>query len=413
MNRVAMYLLAIQASTLLVPTDAVCETECEAADRDSSDDFTIVYSGRCKPSAFHDKITNENTHACLVCLYNSARGASVSEIDDVVQTLCEEGYAADVFPFSEISRKGQQFDNEHYAGGGEWNYEIETASGEDRLQYDASRVNDVYYYEAQKKVIEFPVDSLQSLNPFNPDTVINDIQDLDGCDLNSAFCCFAQDRQAGDNNGNCATPYEYNCVDKDPADNANICYVDHSRSSGANHVDSGFSIYGDPVTGKENIEGPIHCHGFAWGDDPLHTDNVYKGNLLFYVSMYDHLTQRGYARNIPGAPMCACAENMAVVTRADCTQISASEDTILKWYADPPALVAVPRINDLNFNACTGLNANNNLYERVRKLRSDGYVTEQVEEANEMVLVGSENGKCNEAIEDFLGTKNISRITSS
>merc|ERR1711862_335283 len=49
----------------------------------------------------------------------------------------------------------------------------------------------------------------------------------------------------------------------------------------------------------------------------------YKGNLLFYVSMYDHMTQRGYVRNIPGAPMCACAENMPVVTRSDCTEIEA------------------------------------------------------------------------------------------
>merc|ERR1711862_886952 len=48
--------------------------------------------------------------------------------------------------------------------------------------------------------------------------------------------------------------------------------------------------------------------GLVWGDDPLQADNVYKGNLLFYVPMYDHMTQRGYVRNIPGAPMCACAE---------------------------------------------------------------------------------------------------------
>ena len=123
--------------------------------------------------------------------------------------------------------------------------------------------------------------------------------------------CWPKDRQANDNNGNCATPYEYNCVDKDPADNANICYIDHERSSKASHVDSGFSIFGDLVTKKENIEGPVHCHGFAWSDDPLHADSVFKGNLLFYVSMYDHMTQRGYVRNIPGSPMCACSENVS------------------------------------------------------------------------------------------------------
>ena len=95
------------------------------------------------------------------------------------------------------------------------------------------------------------------------------------------------------------------------ADNANICYIDHARSSDANHVQDGFTIYGDLKSGNEAIEGSIHCHGWTWGEDPLHPDNIYKGNLKFFVSMYDHLTQRGYARNIPGSPMCDCAENVS------------------------------------------------------------------------------------------------------
>lgn len=343
----------------------------------------------------------------MKCLYDTSRGTTTTVIDDVVQDLCIDAYAADVFPYSEISRKGAQFDNEHYAGGGEWNYEIETATGEDRLRKDASRVNDVYYYEAQRKVIEFPESTIESFNPFNTDTVINGIQDLDGCDLNAAYCCFAQDRQAGDNNGNCATPYEYNCVDKDPADNANICYIDHERSSKASHVESGFSIFGDLKTNKENIEGPVHCHGFAWSDDPLHTDSVFKGNLLFYVSMYDHMTQRGYVRNIPGSPMCACAENMAVVTRADCTQIASSERTTFRWSAAEQSLVAEAYVVDLNFNACQGANANNNLFERLKRLKNEGHVTQQVLDANNEILVGSAAGQCNAAITTFLGTKGI------
>ena len=185
----------------------------------------------------------------------------------------------------------------------EWNYEIETASGQDRLKKDAARVDDVFYYEAQRMVIA-------SGDPDDPSRP--DFDNLDSCQNNAAFCCFAQDRQAGDNNGNCNTPYENNCIDKNPADNANICYIDHARSSDANHVSDGFTIYGDLKSGNEAIEGSIHCHGWTWGEDPLHSDNIYKGNLKFFVSMYDHLTQRGYARNIPGSPMCDCAENVSV-----------------------------------------------------------------------------------------------------
>lgn len=409
MNNKALILMAVQASYILSPVAAVCEAECTAAGKDSTADFTITYDGRCTPSTLVSKL-DANKEGCVTCLYN-AQHSTTLDINGVARALCEDGYASDVFPYSDITRKGAQFDNEHYAGGGEWNYEIETASGEDELQVDASRVNDVYYYEAQRKVIGFPED----IESFNPHTGLDikgtttPMVDLDGCDVNAAYCCFAQDRQAGDNNGNCATPYEYNCVDKDPADNTNICYIDHERSSKSSHVGGGFSIFGDLQTGKENIEGSVHCHGFAWGEDPLHIDNVFKGNLLFYVSMYDHLTQRGYARNIPGSPMCACAENMAVVTRADCTQIASTEKVYLKWTASTSSIVADIDVRDINFNACQGLNANNNLEERVKRLESEGKVSAEKLDAVQYQLVGSGAGQCNAAIETFLGTKGINR----
>ena len=441
-NNHALTLLAtaITFSGLLTSAQAACETEC-TGQQDTAADFTINFDGRCNPTNFANKVTTIND-ACLMCLYEASTGTAATDAAAALTSLCLDAYAAQTVPFSETTNKGAKFDNEHYAGGGEWNYEVQTASGEDSLEVDAARVDDVYYYQAQRKVISFPTDYIESFNPHTPDNVINGIQDLDGCDLNAAFCCFAQDRQAGDNNGNCAKPYEYNCIDKDPADNTNICYIDHTRSSKSNHMSAGYSIFGDAQTNKENVEGSVHCkqgaysllllvhlddinlhscfpctgHGFAWGEDPLHTDNVYKGNLLFYVSQYDHLTQRGYARNIPGSPMCACAENMAVVTRADCTQIAADEDTSLTWSATDGTLTAAVKINDLNFNACTGTPNNNNLRDRVREL-NEGIPTQhgatlstQKKDAVETILVGSEAGNCIAAIESFLAEKNITKV---
>lgn len=322
-NKAVNILLAatLFSSVAITTIQAICETACPPT-RDPSADFTISYNGRCTPTDFNAAITNTDDHSCLLCLYNSLNPTNAaSSIDDAIKPLCIQGYKDQEYPFSDITRMGSEFDNEHYNGGGKWNYEIERATGEDELQSDAARINNVYYYQAQKKVITFPADPVnhpeENIVSFNPHTepprnIINTIDDLDGCDLNAAFCCFAQDRQAGDNNGNCATPYEYNCIDKNPSDNTNICYIDHERSSKSNHVHAGFSIFGDLVNNKENIEGSVHCHGFAWGDDELQVDNVFKGNLLTYVSMYDHMTQRGYVRNIPGSPMCACAENVSV-----------------------------------------------------------------------------------------------------
>lgn len=424
-------IFAIVQSSLVSHALGNCATECANFPSEG-----VKYNGRCTVDKATAELGAENL-ACLVCKYNLDSNEN-KDAEGVLRTLCLDAYKANEFAFSKISKRGNQFDNEHYAGGGEWNYEVETATGEDSLEEDAARVDEVYYYEAQKKVIEFP-SYLDSINPYtnkvengpfsdtkdsnNGHGIYSDstdaraegaedrfFPDLDGCDANAIFCCFAQDRQAGDNNGNCATPYEYNCVDKDPADNANICYVDHQRSTKVNHVRDGFSIFGDLKTGSENIEGPVHCHGLVWGDDPLQADNVYKGNLLFYVSMYDHMTQRGYVRNIPGAPMCSCAENMPVVTRSDCTQIAASEATTFTYDADEGAAASV-YIKDLNFNACQGVDANNNLEERARQLVKDNKLSSEKRAALQQVLVGSGAGKCNAAIEKFLGEKGIQRTS--
>lgn len=175
------------------------------------------------------------------------------------------------------------------------------------------------------------------------------------------MCCWVQDRyDDGNNNGNCdANDPETNCKDADPADNTDICGVDLSLAPGSNHV-SGT----DSTTGAKSFalfsgdsEGAAHCHGFAWNDE----DSVgyrYRGNNLFYVSMYDHLEQRGYVREVPGAPMCGCVDKMPVISRSDCTQTDV-EETYTVTLGTNSVLISLDTIN-VTFNACQGANNNNN-----------------------------------------------------
>ena len=135
-----------------------------------------------------------------------------------------------------------------------------------------------------------------------PDDTTN-IGDLATCETNAAMCCWPKDRQANDGNGNCATPYDENCVDKNVADNTNLCYVDVDRGSVSTGFDSESGYIGFPED-NNNGEGAIHCHGLAWSNDVNDATARYKANYLFFVSMYDHMYQRGYVKNIPGAPMC-------------------------------------------------------------------------------------------------------------
>jgi len=323
-----------------------------------------------------------------------------------VDALCISAYESSdvVYTFDDVTRKGYQFNNEYFSGGTKWNYEIETNDGENELKSDAARVKDVYHNEAKSGIIELPMD----LPSFNP-------SDVGTCELNAAFCCWVQDRQAkdGKGNGNCNTPYDSNCVDKDPSDNANLCYVDHDRAAVGTHVAGGFSIYGDVENGKENIEGDIHCHGFAWAESANDPISVYKGNNLFFVSMYDHMYTRGYVRNVPGATMCACAETMPVVTRADCTQMEVTETFKFDFDATSNQFSAeLCSVDDIDFQACEGANGTNNdleaYYERLvneEKAKEDNLTKLR------KTLVGKGGNKCNTAIESFLATKGIDLMT--
>jgi hypothetical protein len=134
------------------------------------------------------------------------------------------------------------------------------------------------------------------------------ISNFDSCEVRAAMCYWTQDRQANDDNGNCEEPYDVNCVDADPADNTDICLVDMERAPQSGRVEAGFAIF------PEDSEGDTHCHGFAWSEDEEDPSNQFKGNVLFFVSMFDHLYQRGYVKNVPGAPMCACVEQVSTIS---------------------------------------------------------------------------------------------------
>ena len=131
------------------------------------------------------------------------------------------------------------------------------------------------------------------------------------------------------------------------------------------------------------------------------------GNNLFYVSMYDHLHQRGYARNIPGAPMCGCVEQMPVVTRSDCTQVDVTETFTFEY--DPSTGFSVTAsVPDIEYNACQGLNnRNNDLSAYVAQLEKDGKVTLAQKNALKNHLVEKKN--CPNAIKRNLASKGITR----
>ena len=225
------------------------------------------------------------------------------------------------------------------------------------------------------------------------------------CTMNTAMCCWPKDRQANDNNGNCAKAYDVNCIDKDPADNTDLCYMNMENGNKSNEFakEDGFMVFpGDNNDG----EGAIHCHGFAWGNDENDSITRYKANNLFYVSMYDHMYVRGYVENIPGAPMCGCVEQMPTVSRSDCTQVDLTE-TIKVVYDGKGSFSGKITSIDVDFNACQGINnRNNDLWAYMARLYYQGDITAaQFGQAGRII---TDDG-CDQAVAYQLNEKSFTR----
>lgn len=266
---------------------------------------------------------------------------------------------------------------EFYDGDTNANWQRQTNDGKYVLSDDFRRINSYYNNEAIKKPIKYP----------------EYIENFENCEYRAVYCCWVQDRQANDNNGNCNTPYDSNCVDADPSDNTDLCYVNMANAPGSAHVAGGYAIFPD------HTEGDVHCQGFAWGNDEG-LDDTYKGNNLFYVSMYDHLYMRGFVRNVPGAPMCGCAEQMPIVSRADCTEMDIQQTVRYSWMNQQ---LSVNTINvNVDFNACQGANNNNNDLEAYyQRLVDEERATEDELEKLRERLVGDCNGPIGDLVADL------------
>merc|ERR1719188_158187 len=369
-------------------------------------DFEVMVSGPCSYNKLISSVQqmlndpDPQTHSVIPCPHNALSeiqlhipvNTTTAILKQLVNDACKEAqddyFSKTHVPWSDVTLMGDKFDKEYYDGNGDWNEEHQSnyphppvvpGEASNVLNRDAERVDDLYENHLQRYPLQWPGDAPTSLPNF------------ENCQLQSAMCCWVSDRQANDGNGNCATPYDERCLDADPGDNTDLCAVDMSRSGDSPHIDDGFSIY------PSNSEGPVHCHGLAWGEDENEADFRYRGNNLFYVSMSDHLHDRGYVRNVQGSPMCACVENMPLVTRSDCTEIKATE--LFTFTLSNENLVASVSYTEIDFNACAA-QTNNDLQSFYERLLNEGRVTKEKYDKFRQTIRG--NGNCPSAYSDLV-----------
>lgn len=247
--------------------------------------------------------------------------------------------------------------DEYYAGGTVLNTEVGNfqqdeedflkIGGEERFLHigEDPRYNDHYptseeSYAAGQAIKEiFETESKNAFFDAPTSTFEN------GCESNTAMCCWHKDRQYFDGNGGCSVR---DCAHENPGDNTDLCWTT-----------VGDEVFPYPGDGTEQ---DLHCHGISWGDVAGNDINTKaRWNSLFYVSMVDHLYTRGYSESITDdpkiagdIPMCGCIEDMAPVARADCNEVVGRANFTATIESDLIVIEAVPGTIELKFQACKG-----------------------------------------------------------
>uniref|UniRef100_A0A7S1D1C3 Uncharacterized protein n=1 Tax=Cyclophora tenuis TaxID=216820 RepID=A0A7S1D1C3_CYCTE len=309
------------------------------------------------------------------------------EVWRACRTALNNKYMDEYTPFPAISGENTNvWDKAFFDGGTDWNDMRETKDINEMTKYHSwampnSRISTAYWSQAR----------------YNSGIRWPEIKNFNNCELNAVNCCWVQDRQAEDDNGDCEVRYDANCTDANPMDNTDVCYVDMSRSPTSNRVSAGFALF------ENNAEDEVHCHGFAWSSDDNHPTSLFKGDVLMFVSMKDHLMDRGYVKNIPGAPMCACVEQMPTVSRADCTTVDLVKMwTGYRWYASYGFDFMITYA-EVDFVDCPGA-TNDDLSSFYQLMVQQGHLNQtDFGTLTDEFLVG--DGGCETAIQDFLDSQ--------
>jgi len=336
-------------------------------------DFQFSFDGVCNFDNADAAAADEGK--VLADMLDTDEAGARMKVEKLCNSAMELNSSSNSYPFEQVTDKGWQFDSNYYDGGTYLNEEYEP---EEIPEF----IDNVYEGVAQTQLITYPEDHIE--------------KNFGSCQAQSVMCCWVQDRQANDNNGNCE---DDDCKDADPADNTDICWVDLESSPGSNHVENGFALF------EGDSEGDAHCHGFAWSneEDTDTTSYRYRGNVLFYVSMYDHLSQRGYVREVPGAPMCACLEQMPAVSESDCTEMDITETYTFSIDGGGNAAAKITSV-DIEYNACT----NNELRDRFDELTEEGFTTEETRAVFDKRIV--QDCDDNNVMDSFLESKGFKYI---
>lgn len=245
------------------------------------------FIGKCTVSNFIAAVGSSSQLASLLGVSNNE-----SDLQAALDAKCAAALVP-VLPDSDLSvvlGKGPQFLKNFLDGGTTWN---ENTGEEGTWAQDKDNVLSVYESTVKQTALATPNQGANDAYPGYFSNFYNG--DLE-CRTGVITCCYTSTR-------------DDNVFDP----NAQVCAHDMTLSAKSNHIHhKSYTIFEN--TGANTA----YCSSFAW-EENTYTDAV-KYNTLFHMAMTSNLSYKGYVKNVPGAPMCGCLEQMPLITKSACTK---------------------------------------------------------------------------------------------
>lgn len=319
-----------------------------------SDRRLATVSGACTVANFAAAVGGKDKLLSLL-------GVSDSDLEATLLAKCDAA-STPTMDFVDSIEKGPQFMKNFFDGGSPWN-DYKQEGDNHILSQDAAIIDD--NYPLAKTTVFTPPNG--GANDKYPGYFSNFLFYGQKCRLGVIECCYKDTR-----------------LTDTLKDNAEMCALDMSPASKSNHIsDKSFTIY------QATDEDKTYCTGFTYDEDTFEEKVMF--NTLYHVAFKQMLMTKGYVKNIPGAPMCGCIEQMPIITNADCTEVVEGYD-----------------IDESNGSITLNLSwkdCGEGLYEHYSKLDSkatteDMFVREKI--------VG--DGNCEDAVTSFMNEKMYVRI---
>lgn len=240
-------------------------------------------NGECTVSNFATTVGGEGQ---LASLLNTA----TSNLATVLKDRCDAALNPTV-DLSIAIGKGPQFLKNFLDGGSTWNDHKETPDGKYKLSEDAAIIPQLHD-QAETTVFGAPDGGADAAYP---GYFSNFHRGDKECPLGVIQCCYTGSRSlTGSFTGN-----------------ANMCALDLADAGKSNHIHNhAYTVY------DSQSQDQAYCAGFAYEDGSF--GDAVKYNTLFHIAMKTNLYDKGYVRNIPGAPLCGCVEQMPIVDNSEC-----------------------------------------------------------------------------------------------